>query len=181
MIIETENVRMRSFVPDDLDHYYTTIYGDADVMRYISAGQPRNRERTNDVLQFVMRHEKTYGYSLWALFSRTDNQFIGHCGLIHPGDSSDVELVCALGKTFQKQGIGPESAIAALRYGFETANLDRIIGLAYPDNVGSRKGMEKIGMKYVGMTDRYYSTSLTLYEMHRTGWQPASAFYQLTT
>lgn len=181
MLIETENLLMRSFVPDDLDNYYTTIYGDADVMTYISAGLPRNRERTNDVLQFVMRHEKTYGYSLWALFSRADNQFIGHCGLIHPGDAPEVELVCALGKTFQKQGIGPESAIAALRYGFETANLDRIIGLAYPDNVASRKGMEKIGMRYVGMTDRYYSTTLTMYELQRADWQPSSAFYRLTT
>lgn len=181
MIIETENLVLRSFVPEDLDDYFAQVYGDADVMRYISGGQARNRERTNDVLQFAMRHEKSYGYSIWALLNRADNQFIGHCGLIHPQEKPEVELVCALGKSFQKQGIGPDSAIAALRYGFETANLERIIGLAYPENVGSRKGMEKIGMNYVGLTEDYYNTSLTLYELKRDDWQPSSAFYRLTS
>ncbi len=180
MIIETENLRLRSFVPDDLDNYFAQVYGDADVMRYISGGQPRNRERTDDVLQFAMRHEKTYGYSIWALLNRDDDTFIGHCGLIHPQEKPEVELVCALGKSFQKQGIGPESAIAALRYGFETANLERIIGLAYPENVGSRKGMEKISMNYVGLTEEYYNANLTLYELNREDWQPSSAFYSLT-
>jgi ribosomal-protein-alanine N-acetyltransferase len=177
VIIETEHLRLRSFVPDDLDAYFEQVYGDADVMRYISGGQPRNRDRTNDVLQFAMRHEKTYGYSIWALLDRTDNQFIGHCGLIHPQEKPEVELVCALGKSFQKQGIGPEAAIASLRFGFESANLERIIGLAYPENIGSRKGMEKIGMKYVGLSDDYYHATLTLYEMKRTDWQVSPNFY----
>ncbi len=44
-----------------------------------------------------------------------------------------------------------------------------------------RKGMEKIGMQYVGMTDRYYSTTLTHYELRRADWQPSSVFYRLTT
>jgi ribosomal-protein-alanine N-acetyltransferase len=148
-------------------------------MRYISGGQARNRDRTDDVLQFAMRHEKTYGYTIWALLNRADNQFIGHCGLIHPQEKPEVELVCALGKNFQKQGIGPEAAIASLRYGFESANLDQIIGLAYPENVGSRKGMEKIGMKYVGLTDDYYNATLTLYELKRTDWQTSPDFYRL--
>ncbi len=180
MIIETENLRLRSFVSDDLDDYFAQVYGDADVMRYISGGQPRNRDRTNDVLQFAMRHEKTYGYSIWALLNRADDTFIGHCGLIHPQEKPEVELVCALGRDYQKQGIGPDSAIAALRYGFETAKLERIIGLAYPENVGSRKGMEKIGMTSIGLTDQYYNAELTLYELKREDWQPSPTFYRLT-
>ena len=180
MMIETQNFRLRSFVPDDLDDYYTQIYGDAEVMRYISGGQARNRDRTSDVLTFVMRHEKTYGYSLWALLNRADNTFIGHCGLIHPGESPEIELACALGKQYQKQGVGPEAAIATFRYAFETIGLEKIIGLAYPENLPSRKGMEKIGMKYVGLTDLYYNSTLSMYQIERTDWQPSSDFYRLT-
>lgn len=180
MMIETENFRMRSFVPDDLDDYFTQVYGDADVMKYISGGQPRNRERTNDVLMFAMRHEKTYGYSIWALETRTDATFIGHCGLIHPGESPEIELVCALGKPYQKQGAGPEAAIACFRFAFETAGLERVIGLAYPENLPSRKGMEKIGMKYIGTTDLHYNATLALYHMERANWQPSTDFYRLT-
>lgn len=179
MMIETQNFRLRSFVPDDLDDYYTQIYGDAEVMRYISGGQARNRDRTNDVLMFVMRHEKTYGYSLWALLNRADDTFIGHCGLIHPGESPEIELACALGKSFQKQGGGPEAAIATFRYAFETLGLEKIIGVAYPENLPSRKGMEKIGMKYVGLTDLYYNSTLSLYQIERADWQPSPDYYHL--
>lgn len=180
MMIETQNLRLRSFVPDDLDDYFTQVYGDADVMKYISGGQPRSRERTNDVLMFAMRHEQTYGYSIWALLNRADNRFIGHCGLIHPSDSAEIEVVCALGKHFQGQGIGSEAAIACLRYGFETAGLERIIALAYPDNKASQHVMGKIGMKYVGLTDAYYHASLVAYHMEGADWQPTSDFYRVT-
>lgn len=180
MMIETQNFRLRSFEPDDLDDYFTQVYGDADVMKYISGGQPRNRERTNDVLTFAMRHEKTYGYSIWALETRDDKTFIGHCGLVHPGDAPEIELVCALGRSYQKQGAGPEAAIATFRYAFETAGLERVIGLAYPENLPSRKGMEKIGMKYVGLTDLYYNATLSLYHMGRSDWRPSPDFYRLT-
>ena len=180
MMIETEHYRLRSFVPEDLDDYYTQVYGDAEVMRYISGGVSRSRERTNDVLMFAMRHEKTYGYSLWALLDRDDDTFIGHCGLVHPGESPEIELACALGRKFQARGVGPEAAIATLRYGFETAKLDCIIGLAYPENQPSQKGMAKIGMSYVGMTDQFYNATLVQYQIERDRWQPSADYYQLT-
>jgi len=180
MLIETETLILRSFVPEDLDNYYTQVYGDAEVMKYISGGIARNRDRTNDVLQFAMRHEKTYGYSLWALLSKADDKFIGHCGLIHPGESQEVELACALGRDYWGQGIGPEAAIATLRYGFETAGLEKIIALAYADNKASQRGMEKIGLKYKGITDLYYNTSLVWYQLERDEWQPWPNFYRLT-
>jgi RimJ/RimL family protein N-acetyltransferase len=180
MMIETTNYRLRSFVPDDLDDYFTQIYGDAEVMKYISGGQARNRERTNDVLTFAMRHERTYGYSFWALLNRADDAFIGHCGLVHPGESSDVEVACALGQQFQKQGAAGEVVLATFRYAFETAGLEKVIALAYPENIASQKVMQKIGMKYVGLTDDYYHATLIMYQIERTDWQPAPDYYRLT-
>lgn len=179
VLIETERLFLRTFSPDDLDDYHQQVYGDADVMTYIAGRMTRSRERTHDVLQFALRHEKTYGYSLWAVVDKHTRQFIGHCGLIHPNDVPEVELVCALGKTYHAQGIGPEAAAATLRYGFETAGLDKIIGLAYPENLPSQKGMQKLGMHYIGLTDRYYNATLVCYQMERAAWRPATAFYHL--
>ncbi len=179
MIIETQRVRLRSLTPADLDDYHTQVYGDAEVMTYISGGQPRSRERTNDVLQFALRHGETYGYTLWALINRADDKFIGHCGLLHPGESREVELVCALGRDYQKFGLGPEAAAACLRYGFESARLERIIALAYPDNLASQKGMQKLGMQYVGLTELYYHATLVYYELNRSDWQAGTDEYRL--
>lgn len=180
MLIETEHLKLRPFTPADLDDYHTQIYGDADVMTYIAGRMTRSRERTNDVLQFALRHGEMYGYSLWAVIDHATDQFIGHCGLVHPNDAPEVELVCALGKAYQAQGIGPEAAVATLRYGFETAGLDTIIGLAYPENMPSQRGMKKIGMTYIGTTDRFYNATLVCYQIERAAWQPTTAPYRLT-
>ena len=180
MLIETEHLKLRPLVPTDLDDYHTRIYGDPDVMTYIAGRMTRSRERTNDVLQFAIRHQQMYGYSLWAVLDRATDEFIGHCGLVHPNDLPDIELVCALGKHYQARGIGPEAAVATLRYGFETAGLETIIGLAYPENSPSQRGMGKIGMAYTGTTDRFYNATLVCYQITRAGWQPTDAFYRLT-
>ncbi len=179
MRIETEHLYLRPFIPSDLDDYHTQIYGDPDVMTYIAGRMTRSRERTNDVLEFAFRHGKTYGYSLWAVIERVTDQFIGHCGLVHPNDAPEVELVCALGKAYQAQGLGPEAAVAALRYGFETAGLETILGLAYPENEPSQRGMRKIGMQYMGMTDRFYNAALVCYQINHADWQPTPAPYRL--
>lgn len=177
MLIETEHLVLRSFVPADLDDYHKQVYGDAEVMRYISGGVPRSRERTSDVLQFAIRHEQTYGFSLWATLNKATMQFIGHCGLVHPGESSEVEVVCALGRDYWGKGWGTEGAGASIRFGFETAMLDRIIALAYEDNKASQRAMQKLGMQYVGLTDLYYNTTLVSYRLERENWQPPTAHY----
>jgi hypothetical protein len=40
--------------------------------------------------------------------------------------------------------------------------------------------MEKIGMKYIGLTDLHYNATLALYHMERADWQRSADFYRLT-
>ena len=37
-----------------------------------------------------------------------------------------------------------------MRYGFETMGLDRIIGVVFPENLASRRVLEKAGLVYEG-------------------------------
>jgi len=46
------------------------------------------------------------------------------------------------------EGFATEAALAMLRYGFEEAGLDRILGIADRENVASRRVLEKIGMTF---------------------------------
>jgi ribosomal-protein-alanine N-acetyltransferase len=46
------------------------------------------------------------------------------------------------------QGLASEAAQAALAYGFERVGLERIIALTRPENIASRRVMEKLGMRY---------------------------------
>jgi ribosomal-protein-alanine N-acetyltransferase len=169
--LETERLRLRLFHPDDLDDYHRVIYGDPDVMVYMPGGVPRSRERTQAVLDFSVAHAQQHGFTLWAVVNKTDNTFLGHCGLVYLQDSpEEVELAYAFGKAYWGQDYASEAARAALRYGFEVAGLDCILALAVPDNIASQRVMQKAGMKPQGITHRYYNTDLVLYRLDRSEW-----------
>ena len=51
------------------------------------------------------------------------------------------------------QGIATEASIPILKYGFEKLGLKRIIGIAMPDNIGSNRVLEKIGLSFYQVKD----------------------------
>ena len=165
LTIETARLILHPFVADDLDEYHAQIYSDAEVTRYLPGGAPRPREGTQKVLNFAIQHGEEHGYSLWAVIDKTSEVFLGHCGLVTLQNGVEVELAYAFGTAFWGQGYASEAGRASLRFGFEIAGLEQIIALAVPDNRASQRVMQKIGMHYQGMTDRYYDTPLILYSL----------------
>ncbi len=178
-MIETARLRLRPFTAGDLDEYHVQIYSDPDVMRYMPGGKPRPKEGTKAVLDFSIRHGEQHGFTLWALVRQSDEQFLGHCGLIYLPNTPDVEVAYAIGKTFWGQGYTSEAARACLGYGFEIARLEQIVALAEPDNSASQGVMQKIGMFHQGTTSKYYNTELVLYQMARDDFQPDDLVYRL--
>ncbi len=176
-VLETARLRLRPFMPDDLDDYHTQIYSDPDVTRYLPGGQPRPKDRTKAVLDFSIEHGQKHGFTLWAVLKKADNTFIGHCGLVWLQSAQEVEVAYAFGKDHWGKGYGTEAAHASLRYGFESAQLEQIIALAVPENTASQKIMQKIGMRYEGLTNHYYNAELALYTLSRVDFQPGNAPY----
>lgn len=177
-VLETARLRLRPFTPDDLDDYHAQIYSDPDVTRYLPGGQPRPKDRTKAVLDFSIEHGQKYDFTLWAVLTKADNTFIGHCGLVWLQSAPEVEVAYAFGKDHWGKGYGTEAAHASLRCGFEFAQLEQIIALAVPENTASQKIMQKIGMRYEGLTKRYYNAELALYTLSRADFQPGNAPYQ---
>lgn len=55
-----------------------------------------------------------------------------------------------LAPDYWSKGIGTEVARLLLAFGFEQLNLHRIEATAHPDNIGSQRVLEKVGMTYEG-------------------------------
>lgn len=167
MVIETERLRLRPFRADDLEVYHARVYSDADVMRYLPGGQPRPIEQTQLILNHFIDHQRQHGFSAWVVEEKHSGELVGHCGLVHVLGQNEVELIYALGRDYWGCGYATEAAQAALHFGFDVAHLDRIIALAYPENVASQRVMQKIGMAYQGVTTAYYNSELVLYAQMR--------------
>jgi len=173
--IETERLRLRTFESDDLGAYHATIYGDAEVMTYLPGGVPRPIEVVEETMDYFISHHHRHGFSIWAVFEKESNTFVGHGGLIYTPRSdeapaTDVEIAYAFGKTSWGKGYATEVAQASLNFGFGTMGLDKIIAVAFPANVPSQRVMQKVGMTYKGLTDVYHHAELVLYEMERGEW-----------
>jgi RimJ/RimL family protein N-acetyltransferase len=73
------------------------------------------------------------------------------CGLIKRESLKDVDIGFAFLPQFWGQGYAYESAAAVLEYGRNTLGLKRVVGIATPDNHGSMRVLEKIGLKFEGV------------------------------
>lgn len=73
-------------------------------------------------------------------------------------------------KAYWGCGFVTEASRAVLQFGFETVGLDRIIAIAYPENSGSRRVMEKVGMTYQGSGTHYFNIDMVHYAITREEW-----------
>ncbi|HEX7173219.1 MAG TPA: GNAT family N-acetyltransferase [Candidatus Limnocylindria bacterium] len=155
--IETDRLRLRSLADADLAGLHR-IYGDAETMRFIGAsGRPtEGLEGTRRVLDWLRRHEELHGFGLWALDERDGDPLVGVAGLLwKEGHGPEVEVVYLVRRDRWGRGYGTEAARAALEIGHGQLGLPRIIALAYPENVASRRVMTHAGMRTEGETTAY--------------------------
>ena len=120
----------------------------------------------NEPSLFFNDHWSQYGYGVWAVTDKIAGQFIGHCGLNFVPEAGEVEVLYALRKDRWGQGIATEAARASVHFGFETANLARLIALAVPENIASRRVMEHLGFAYE-KDAHYFGLDLVYYVLPR--------------
>ncbi len=84
----------------------------------------------------------------------------------HLEDSGFIEIGYRFHKKFWGKGYASEIAFAVRDHGFSTLGLERIVGITHPENFGSQKVLEKIGLEYKRM-DRYFNLEVKFYEMMR--------------
>jgi RimJ/RimL family protein N-acetyltransferase len=187
--IETRRLRLRPMTLDDLPSL-AHLFADPDVMLYLPTGESRSVEETQVELAYMVDHWRQRGFGVWAVTLRDTGEFAGYCGLqylhVEPGGVSaealqagtDVEVVAGLAKPYWRQGIAPEATRAALRYGFETLRLARIVAAIHPDNDASRHILQSLGLHFDD-TIRYYGEDVPHLVIHRQDFHPDDSVYRV--
>jgi ribosomal-protein-alanine N-acetyltransferase len=167
--IETPRLILRPFTLDDAANH-ARIYAKPEVTRYLSRGPFLGEEaarRSRASLNLFIDHWKEHGFGVWAVIDRATGALIGQCGLKYLPDSPEVEILYALDTPYWGQGVATEAAAAALRHGFESTRLERIVAVAMPEHRRSHRVMEKLGMTYEGMVEVYGGIRAVLYAISR--------------
>lgn len=146
--LETERLRLREFRAEDLAAYTKRIFGDPEVMRYLPKRDALPEERARRTMDFFNAHWTRFPYGPWAVVEKSSGELMGHCGLNFIAETGETEVLYAYGKDFWGKGYATEAARASVEYGFGRAGLERIIALAVPENIASRRVMEHCGLTY---------------------------------
>ncbi|MCY7259377.1 MULTISPECIES: GNAT family N-acetyltransferase [Pseudomonas] len=128
------------------------IHGDPQTHRFNPCG-PDSAEATSDRLHSWIAHWQQYGFGYWAI-ARLDapQQIIGFGGLMraHFGQEAGLNLYFRFTPEAWGQGFANEMAQAALQLAFGELLAPRVTGLVRPDNLPSRRALERLGMTLDG-------------------------------
>src|SRR5438093_11938708 len=80
-ILETERLKLRELVPEDLD-FMAEMLADAEVMRYYP--KRLTRELSTDWIDRQIARYNTDGYGLWLAEERESGEPVGQVGLVRP-------------------------------------------------------------------------------------------------
>ncbi len=155
VFLETDRLILRRFTADDLENL-VALNSDPEVMRYLSGGPaiPREEIERDYLPAYLAYHahpEPGDRYGFWAVVEKATGDFLGWFHFRpHADDTPDEpELGYRLRRSAWGKGYGAEGARALIDKGFAAGGVRRGVAMAYAENVGSWRVMEKAGMTLV--------------------------------
>jgi ribosomal-protein-alanine N-acetyltransferase len=149
-ILRTQRLSLREFTFDD-DAFILELLNEAGFLRYIGDKGVRSLADARNYLQKgPMDSYQHNGFGLYAVCVRGADAAapVGMCGVVKREGLLDPDIGFAFLARHWGRGYAVESAAAVLDHGTRTLKLPRIVAITSPDNWGSIRVLEKIGMKF---------------------------------
>ena len=165
--LETEHLVLRSWTVDDAGAALGA-YGDADVARWLTPAL----DRVPDVaaMRLVLQQwtaediRMTEPAGRWAIERRTDGTIIGGATLLPLPPDDEYEMGWQLRREAWGNGYAAEAGRAIGRWAFEQG-LEQVIALVRPANARAAATARRIGMEWVGETEKYHELRLQVYRL----------------
>ena len=147
-ILDTERLTIRQFTLED-DAFILELLNEPGFIQNIADRNVRSLEDARRYLeQGPLASYAANGFGLFRVGLKQSDTSIGMCGLIRRTVLPDVDVGYAILQRYSGRGYASEAAAAMLDYGYRVLKLPRIIAITAPDNSGSIRVLEKIGLHY---------------------------------
>lgn len=128
------------------------IFTDKNVMKSFNL-QSFSREQMKKWVYRNLNHQNKYGYGLFSVILKSNQELIGDCGLEHTEFEGKpcVEIGYDFLSKYWNQGYATEAAKAVRDHAIEKLNIDpkSMCSFIRKDNRASQRVSEKIGMQRV--------------------------------
>ncbi|MGK4580892.1 GNAT family N-acetyltransferase [Kitasatospora sp. HPMI-4] len=150
--LETGRLVLRRFTTEDAD-LLLELDADPEVMRYLTGGRATPREEVEQriLLLYFSYYRRFPALGYWAALERTTGEFLGWFEFRPPDDErpDEVELGYRLRRSAWGLGYATEGARALIGKGFTEPGVERVFAVTMAVNQGSRRVMEKAGLRHV--------------------------------
>ena len=150
VFLETTRLILRTVTMDDVEDVASSWKLDDG---------PISRQEAEDKVNWMLGNHKQNAsrrliHLCLAMIDKDTQEFIGWCGLDHrdPTKKNPV-LFYLLKASYWGKGLATEAARSVLGYAFSELDLARIDSGAAFENIASKRVMEKIGMRYLGIDE----------------------------
>jgi len=172
ILLETERLIIRSWIPDDDAEQVFAIYSNPEVTYFLGsaalvASIKSQRQRLIDSVERYKRLNN--GTGAWAIVEKATAVIAGTILLkqlpdYHGLPTQDYEVGWHLRRDVWGKGYATEAGQAMLDYGFNVLRLPIIYAVVKPENHASIRVTQRLGMKPVGLTKKYYGIELLLFQ-----------------
>lgn len=147
-VIETPRLILRPFTQADIQPSFE-MEQNPDISKYTMDGGVKTLQQVSKLINRVINEDYVkYGFGRLAIEYKATGEFIGFSGLKYMLEMDEVDLGYRIRKDLWGKGIATEAATASLQFGFEELGLEKIIAFIIPENVKSKRVLEKLGFSY---------------------------------
>ena len=162
-ILTTARLTFRPFTPQDRP-LLEELHRDPEVGRYMGGVWPD--ARIGEALEAFIADQAEFGHSKWVARLH-DGTFVGRAGISPWEPTGELELGYVLKPDYWGQGLATEAARAVADWTFANTDVDHIIAFTDPQNFGSQRVLERIGMTRLADRDMGFEVPSAYFEMKR--------------
>jgi RimJ/RimL family protein N-acetyltransferase len=168
--IRTARLILRPWVLDDAEAALA-IYGAGEVSRWLAPAVERvpniasMREHLGSWMVECASLDSCQGR--WAIVQQGTGEVVGGVTLLPlPPYELDLQVGWEIAPKAWGNGFATEAGHAVAHYAFD-AGLDEIFAVVRPQNVKGAATARRVGMEWVGVTEKYYDLTLEVYRLRR--------------
>ena len=166
--IRTPRLLLRPWAAEDADAALT-VFGDEQVARWLAPAVDRipDVETMRDTLARWAGERVASPSGRWAVEAAASGEVVGAVALLPlPPDELDLEIGWQLAPGAWGNGFAAEAGHAVAHYAF-ASGADELFAVVRPRNARGAATARRIGMEWVGETEKYYALTLQVYRLRK--------------
>ena len=164
MILQTARLRLRAAEASDAAFILELLNAPGFVQGIGDRGVRTLDEAQAYIETRIISSYLNHGFGMWVVTPKDAPEPMGLAGLVKREVLPHVDVGYAFLERAWGQGYAQEAAAAVLTHAREVLGLETVAAIVNPDNLASRRVLEKIGMRFVDVRQL-------------EGWDQPSAYY----